>query len=84
MVDGTSVRLFSRIENLSAVPADRETTKGDRFLIHRYLLIGLVVQGARINSFLLRVQAIWKAIDDYAELETGNREYFWNRPHSIG
>ena len=31
-----------------------------------------------------RVQAIWKAIDDYAELETGNREYFWNRPHSIG
>ena len=31
-----------------------------------------------------RVQAIWKAIDDYTELETGNREYFWNRPHSIG
>ena len=31
-----------------------------------------------------RVQAIWKAIDGYAELETGNREYFWNRPHSIG
>ena len=31
-----------------------------------------------------RVQAIRKAIDDYAELETGNREYFWNRPHSIG
>ena len=31
-----------------------------------------------------RVQAIWKAIDDYAELETGKREYFWNRPHSIG
>jgi hypothetical protein len=30
-----------------------------------------------------RVQAIWKANDD-AELETGNREYFWNRPHSIG
>ena len=29
-------------------------------------------------------QAIWTAIDDYAELETGNREYFWNRPHSIG
>jgi hypothetical protein len=31
-----------------------------------------------------RVQAIRTAIDDYAELETGNREYFWNRPHSIG
>jgi hypothetical protein len=28
--------------------------------------------------------AIRTAIDDYAELETGNREYFWNRPHSIG
>ena len=30
------------------------------------------------------VQAIQHAIDDYAELETGNREYFWNRPYSIG
>ena len=29
-------------------------------------------------------KAIRTAIDDYAELETGNREYFWNRPHSIG
>jgi hypothetical protein len=24
------------------------------------------------------------AIDDYAEPEMGNREYFWNRPHSVG
>jgi hypothetical protein len=31
-----------------------------------------------------KVQAIQNAIDDYAELETGNHEYFWNRPHSIG
>jgi light-regulated signal transduction histidine kinase (bacteriophytochrome) len=31
-----------------------------------------------------RIQAIWTTIDDYAGLETGNREYFWNRPHSIG
>jgi hypothetical protein len=30
------------------------------------------------------VQAIMSAIDDYAENETGNREYFWNRPHSAG
>jgi hypothetical protein len=30
------------------------------------------------------VQAIQTAIDDYAELETGNREYFWNRPYRIG
>jgi hypothetical protein len=31
-----------------------------------------------------RVQAIQAAIDDYAELETGNREYFWDRPVGIG
>jgi hypothetical protein len=30
------------------------------------------------------VQAIMSAIDDYAERETGNREYFWNRPHKAG
>jgi hypothetical protein len=24
------------------------------------------------------------AIDQYAEAATGNREYFWNKPHSIG
>jgi len=30
------------------------------------------------------VQAIQRAIDDYAELETGNREYFLDRPQRIG
>jgi hypothetical protein len=30
------------------------------------------------------VQAIMLAIDQYAEAATGNREFFWNRPHSIG
>jgi hypothetical protein len=30
------------------------------------------------------VQAIISAIDDYAERETGHREYFWVRPHSAG
>jgi hypothetical protein len=30
------------------------------------------------------VQAIISAIDDYAEREMANREYFWNRPHSMG
>jgi len=29
------------------------------------------------------VQAIL-AIDQYAEAVTGNREYFWNKPHSAG
>jgi len=30
------------------------------------------------------VQAIIVAIDQYAEAATGNREYFWNKPHSTG
>ena len=30
------------------------------------------------------VQAIMLAIDQYAETALGNREYFLNRPHSIG
>jgi hypothetical protein len=30
------------------------------------------------------VQAINVAIDQYAEMALGNREYFLNRPHGIG
>ena len=30
------------------------------------------------------IQAIIVAIDQYAEAATGNREYFLNKPHSIG
>jgi hypothetical protein len=30
------------------------------------------------------VQAIMVAIDQYAEAAIGNREYFLNKPHSIG
>jgi hypothetical protein len=30
------------------------------------------------------VQAIMSAIDDYAERETGNRQYFRNKPHKAG
>ena len=30
------------------------------------------------------VQAIMLAIDQYAESALANREYFWNKPHSIG
>jgi len=29
-------------------------------------------------------QAIMLSIDQYAEAATGNREFFWNKPHSIG
>jgi hypothetical protein len=31
-----------------------------------------------------RVQAVMRAIDEYAEAATGNREYFWDRPVGIG
>jgi hypothetical protein len=37
-------------------------------------------RGGAINH----VQAIMVAIDQYAEAATGNREYFLNKPHSIG
>jgi hypothetical protein len=30
------------------------------------------------------VGAILISIDQYAEAATANREYFWNKPHSIG
>ncbi|WMT79464.1 hypothetical protein [Bradyrhizobium sp. Ash2021] len=30
------------------------------------------------------VQAIIVSIDQYAEAATGNRQYFWNAPHSAG
>jgi hypothetical protein len=30
------------------------------------------------------VQAILISIDQYAEAATGNREFFWNKPLSIG
>ena len=30
------------------------------------------------------VQAIMMSIDQYAEAATGNREFFWNKPYSIG
>jgi hypothetical protein len=35
------------------------------------------------GSYIL-VQAIMSAIDDFAERETGNREYFWGKPHKAG
>jgi hypothetical protein len=41
-------------------------------------------QAAREGWCYHHVQAIIVAIDQYAEAATGNREYFWNRPHSIG
>ena len=36
-----------------------------------------------LGSLMLR-EAIKVAIDNYAECEMGQREYFWGRPHSAG
>jgi hypothetical protein len=30
------------------------------------------------------IEAIRSAIDDWAERETGNREFFWGKPHKAG
>jgi hypothetical protein len=39
---------------------------------------------ATVRGSAVLVQAIMEAIDDFAERETGNREYFWNKPHKAG
>ena len=39
---------------------------------------------ATVPGSHILVQAIMSAIDDYAERETGNRQYFWNKPHRAG
>jgi hypothetical protein len=31
-----------------------------------------------------KIETIRNAIDDYAECETGHREFFWNKPHKAG
>jgi hypothetical protein len=35
------------------------------------------------GSYMM-IDCIRRAIDDFAERETGSREYFWGRPHSAG
>jgi hypothetical protein len=40
--------------------------------------------GTREGYCYHHVQAIMLAIDQYAESALGNRQYFWNKPHSIG
>lgn len=41
-------------------------------------------QATREGYCYQHVQAITVAIDQYAEAALGNRNYFLNRPHSIG
>ena len=43
-----------------------------------------VMPCARTPQGYAALQAIKEAINDYAELEMGHREYFWGRPHSAG
>jgi hypothetical protein len=40
--------------------------------------------GPREGWYYQHVQAIMLSIDQYAESALGNREFFLNRPHSIG
>jgi phage-related protein len=47
-----------------------------RHLCTRLEHVRMTVPGSHVL-----VQAIMSAIDDYAERETGNREYFWNKPY---
>lgn len=35
------------------------------------------------RSYMM-IDHIRRAIDDFAKTETGSREYFWGRPHSVG
>jgi hypothetical protein len=41
-------------------------------------------RGTREAYCYQHVQSIMLAIDQYAESALGNRDYFWNKPHSIG
>jgi hypothetical protein len=43
-----------------------------------------VLLRTRQPGSIILIEAIMSAIDDYAEREMGNREYFWNRPHRAG
>lgn len=37
-----------------------------------------------VPGSFMALQAIKGAIDNYADLQMGHREYFWGRPHSAG
>jgi hypothetical protein len=39
---------------------------------------------ARTPQGYAALEAIKQAINDYAEVEMGHREYFWGRPHRAG
>jgi hypothetical protein len=43
-----------------------------------------VMPYARTPQGYAALEVIKEAIDDYAEVEMGHREYFWGRPHSAG
>ena len=43
----------------------------------------LMACARRRSSFAL-LEKIKRTIDDYAENETGYRQYFWDQPHSAG
>jgi hypothetical protein len=57
----------------------RLLSTGLRHLCTRAEHVRMTVPGSHVL-----VQAIMSAIDDYVERETGNREYFWGKPHKAG
>jgi hypothetical protein len=43
-----------------------------------------ILKCARTPQGYRALEAIKRAIDDYAECEMGHREFFWDKPHSAG
>jgi hypothetical protein len=51
---------------------------------HLYTWAEAVLPHMRVPGSCALIEAIKTAIDDYAEREIGNREFFWSRPHKAG
>lgn len=43
-----------------------------------------IVPHTTMPGSFMALQEIKDAIDNYAECQMGDREYFWSRPHSAG
>jgi hypothetical protein len=51
---------------------------------HLCTRVQAVLPHMRVPGSAALIEAIKTATDDYAERETGNREFSWNRPHKAG
>jgi hypothetical protein len=59
-------------------------TDPSQFMAALWKVRHLCTRAEHVRGSHALVQAIMSAIDDYAERETGNREYFWNKPYGAG